>query len=62
MYACGASSSGPVVWRIVDAERVAVDQQRQDVGHPAPDVGLPHAQLDLLVEHPHQGIGSVAPP
>src|SRR3954447_22521001 len=37
----------------VDAEEVLLEQ-RQDVGHPAPDVGLAHAQLDLLVEHAHE--------
>src|SRR5215210_4957837 len=36
----------------VDAEGVLVGEQREDVRHPPPDVGLPHAQLDLLVEHP----------
>src|SRR4051794_32485681 len=38
---------------LVDAEEVLLEQ-RQDVGHPPPDVGLTHAQLDLLVEHPHE--------
>jgi hypothetical protein len=34
----------------VDAERVVVGQQRQDVVDPALHVRLPHPQLDLLVE------------
>src|SRR3546814_4729216 len=34
----------------VDAERVALGQQRHDVVDPALDVGLAHSQLDLLVE------------
>src|SRR4051794_19952920 len=34
----------------IDAERVVVGQQRQDLIRPAPHVRLPHAQLDLLVE------------
>ena len=37
----------------VDAERVVVDEQGQDVVDPAPHVGLAHPQLDLLVEHRH---------
>src|ERR1700712_3420292 len=32
---------------LVHAQGVAVEQQRQDVGHPAPHVGLAHAPLDL---------------
>src|SRR3546814_10132541 len=39
----------------VDAERVALGQQRHDVVDPALDVGLAHAQLDLLVEHGERG-------
>ena len=50
-YSAGASSSGAEwVWNDVDAERVLVGQQRQDVGRPALDVALAHPQLHLLVE------------
>src|SRR5688500_4538672 len=31
---------------VVDTQRVALGEDRQDVGHPAPHVGLAHAQLD----------------
>src|SRR6185312_11177386 len=34
----------------VDAQRIAVDEQRHDVVHPLLDVRLPHPQGDLLVE------------
>src|SRR3954453_8816949 len=43
----GVLERHPVAGEVVDAERVALGEDRQDVGHPAPDVGLPHAQLDL---------------
>jgi hypothetical protein len=38
---------------VYDRERVVVAQQRDDVVDPAPDVRLPHAQGDLLVEQGH---------
>src|SRR3954468_6260778 len=42
----------PVGGEGVDPERVVVAaDQRQQLVHPALDVGLAHAQVDLLVEH-----------
>ena len=53
-YACGRLLERQVVRRErVDAQGVLVGQQREDVGHPALDVGLAHPQLDLLVEQRH---------
>ncbi len=41
----------------VHSERIVVGQQRKNLRHPVKDVGLTHAQPDLLVEHRHQGHG-----
>src|SRR6185312_5460196 len=40
----------------IDAERVVVaGEERQDVVHPALDVGLAHTHVQLLVEHLQEG-------
>jgi hypothetical protein len=46
----------------VDAERIAVHQQRHDVVDPAADVRLAHRQRQLLVEHLQHVSGSAVPP